>query len=527
MKTISIFRMLAAGMLFSVCSVSLSAQETPEFTPYYKYRVALKDKKHNPFSVRHPEAFLSQRAIERRERQGLSVKKTDLPLTPKYVEEVLATGVKYVEASKWNNTLVVSTTDTSLIEKVRTLDCVASARKVATYTRPARENRRDRHSLVGKKNQPAIAETPQQPQPEELKPDTLILDFNKKSIEDDITTLVAFVNAYNARHAQARPQTPAQEVVEEYNHYGDAKDQIEQLNGVALHNAGFTGEGMVIAIIDGGFYNADIIPGLKGAKILGTRDFVNPSPTSDIYNKQDHGMMVLSCIGANEPGKLVGTAPGASFWLLRSEDGDSEQLIEEDNWAAAIEYADSVGADVVNTSLGYNDFDNDIDDVKYYELNGHTQLISVSASLCAEKGIVLVNSAGNSGNDAWKLITSPADAEDVLTIGAVKKTGAIAEFSSLGNTTDGRIKPDVVARGYNAALYGDDGEVTAASGTSFASPITCGMVTCLWQALPQLKAKQIVELVRKVGDRAEHPDNVFGYGIPDYYKAYRLGLQMK
>ena len=305
--------------------------------------------------------------------------------------------------------------------------------------------------------------------------------------------------------------------------YGSfAYEQIAQLNGLALHGAGFKGEGMTVAIIDGGFFNVDVIKGFQNTKILGTKDFVDP--TENFYATGSHGMMVLSCMGANIPNYMVGTAPEASYWLIMSEDGASEQLIEEDNWSAAIEFADSVGVDVINTSLGYYDFDNKADNLGYESLDGHTHICSKSASMVASKGMILCCSAGNEGNGKWKKITAPADAIDVLTVGAVDPDGSRVAFSSQGNTADGRIKPDVMATGLPSAVYSTAGSLTYSAGTSFSSPILCGMVACLWQALPNLNAYQIMDVVRKSGNRADNPDELYGYGIPDFFKAYTIGL---
>jgi subtilisin family serine protease len=287
-----------------------------------------------------------------------------------------------------------------------------------------------------------------------------------------------------------------------------------------LHEAGFKGQGMTIAVVDGGFHNFDRIPALDNVKVLGTKDFVNPN--SDIYAEATHGLSVLSCMATNKPGVMIGTAPEASYWLLRSEDSDSEYPIEQDYWVAAVEYADSVGVDLINTSLGYNEFDDSSMDFKLRDLNGKHSVISRAASRLADKGMILVCSAGNSGNSVWKKITPPGDAENVLTVGAIVwQTGVIASFSSVGNTQDGRVKPDVVAAGVRADVINSHGSQGKANGTSFASPIMCGMVACLWQACPTLTAKEVIELVRQAGDRAEFPDNIYGYGIPDMWKAYQ------
>ena len=292
-----------------------------------------------------------------------------------------------------------------------------------------------------------------------------------------------------------------------------------------MHAAGFDGKGMHVAVIDAGFYNADEIKFFRKMDLLGTRDFVNPN--SDIYAENAHGLMVLSCMAANSPKVFVGTAPKASYWLLRSEDNDSEQPIEEDYWAAAIEFADSVGVDVVNTSLGYYEFDKGFPAYRYRDLDGHYSLMSHSASMAADKGIVVVCSAGNSGDDPWKKVTPPGDSENVLTVGAVNKNLVNARFSSIGNSADGRIKPDVMAVGVSSVVTGTDGSVSKGNGTSFASPIMCGVVTCFWQACPWLTAKEVIEAVRQVGDRVDYPDNIYGYGVPNLWKAYQKELEKR
>ena len=307
--------------------------------------------------------------------------------------------------------------------------------------------------------------------------------------------------------------------------YGPAITQIQLSNGDKLHDAGFKGKGMTIAVIDAGFHNLDKITAMRNIRVLGVKDFVNPQ--ADLFAESSHGLSVLSCIGMNRPGIMTGTAPEASFWLLRSEDEYSEHLVEQDYWAAAVEFADSVGVDVLNTSLGYYAFDDKSKNYKYRDLDGRHALMSRQASHIADKGMVLVCSAGNSGMGAWKKITPPGDAENVLTVGAINKQAVLAPFSSIGNTADNRIKPDVVAVGEGADVIRTDGNQGKANGTSFSSPIMCGMVACLWQACPRLTAKELIELVRTSGDRADYPDNIYGYGVPDMWKAYNSYKQKK
>ena len=222
---------------------------------------------------------------------------------------------------------------------------------------------------------------------------------------------------------------------------------------------------------------------------------------------------------------MVGTAPEASYWLLRSEDADTEHLVEQDYWAAAIEFADSVGVDVVNTSLGYRAFDDKSKNYQYRDLDGKHALMSRSAGMAADKGMVVVCSAGNEGMKPWKKITPPGDAFHVITVAAIDSMLVNAPFSSVGNTADGRVKPDVAAIGLKSVVMGNKGTVSRANGTSFASPTMCGLVACLWQACPQLTAKELIELVRKSGNRIDYPDNIFGYGIPDVWKAYKSTLK--
>ncbi len=426
--------------------------------PVYRYRVSLTDKQATEYSLSRPEQFLSQKALERRARQGLVVDSTDLPVPAVYVKKLSDVGVKVVGTSRWNNTVLVETTDTTDVATLEALPFVCETLKVWTSS-------------------------------------------------DSIPTRDA------DRKKRVNP------IRQEYkNYYGAAQNQVEMLDVDKLHEAGFRGKGITVAVIDGGFLNADTIPLLHGVKIEGTYNFVHPG--WDVYAELDHGMSVLSCMAANHPYTLVGTAPESSYWLFCSEDPDCECLAEEDYWVQAVEYADSVGVDIVNTSLGYYAFDDASQNYKYRDLDGRTSLMSFTASLAADKGMVIVCSAGNSGDKQWKKITPPADADNVLTVGAVDANGVNTTFSSVGWTADGRVKPDVMARGGAAAVIRSNGRVAPANGTSFSAPILCGAVACLWQACPHLTAKDIIEIVRQAGDRYNYPDNIYGYGIPNFWNAY-------
>lgn len=423
-----------------------------------KYRVSLTDKLATTYSLQRPEEFLSEKALARRARQQLEVDSTDLPVCESYVNEVRAKGVKIIVKGKWENFVTVSCNDSTYMDQVAALPFVKSVEKVWTAPR---------------------------------------LEKKKTATKRDTLNTAPY-----------KTEKP----------YGTAYSQLSLSRGDSLHEAGFRGEGMTIAIMDAGFHNVDIIPAFKNTRVMGTKDFVGQSKS--IYMEGDHGLKVFSCMGANQPHAMIGSAPAASYWLFRTEDEYSEHLVEQDYWAAAIEYADSVGVDVVNTSLGYTSFDDGSKDYKLRNLDGEYSMMSRQASKVADKGMVLLVSAGNSGQGSWKKITPPADARNVLTVGAITNSGKLAPFSSIGNTTDNRIKPDVVALGMFASVIGTDGQPTTANGTSFATPILCGMVACLWQARPELTAKQIIALVRQSGDRVDFPDNIYGYGVPDLWKAY-------
>lgn len=430
----------------------------------FRFRVRLTDKKNNPYRLSRPEEFLSPKSLERRKRLGLKVDSFDLPITPRYLSELKKTGVKIFNQSKWNNTVVVEVADSALMKCVRALPFVKGTRCVWEG-------------------------------PDSVRTGSGLMIEDRRAIVTD-----------------KRDSLP--------HYYGHSAKQVEMLGVDRLHRDGYTGKNVTIAVIDGGFFNADVIAGLKELRILGTKNFAVPG--TDTYAELDHGMMVLSCIGSNQPHFLVGTAPGASFYLIQSEDGRTEQLVEEDNWCAAVEYADSVGCDMITSSLGYTQFDHHYMNHRYYEADGRTALNSRSASLAASRGLLLLNSAGNSGTMPWKKICFPGDATDILTVGAVDSVKVNTVFSSVGNTADHRVKPDVMAMGQACAVYNDDGSITKVNGTSFSCPILCGAVACLLQAYPTKTPVEVMNAVRLAGDNVAHPDNIYGYGIPDMNKAFRI-----
>ncbi len=428
------------------------------------YRIYLRDKdlEHTPYSLSEPQKFLSLRALQRRERQGIQLDETDLPVAPAYQKAVESAGLEVVGKSKWNNTLLVRIHKEKELRKLEDFSFVTSVKKV--FVSPDSVSERKRYGVRNEFNQ----------------------------WEDTR-------EEFGASHAQ-----------------------VKAMDGFRLHQSGFRAKGMMIAVFDGGFMNVDKIPAFHGIKLAGINDFVVPR-SQNIFKEMEHGTMVLSTMAINSPHYYIGVAPEAEYLLVRCEDERTESLAEEDYWAEAAEYADSCGVDVINSSLGYHDFDDATMNHTYSEQDGMTALISRSASMCADKGIVCVNSAGNDGMGSWKKINFPADAKDILTVGSINESGKNAPFSAVGPTADGRIKPDVMAYGSPTSVVTGRGAIINDNGTSFSAPLVAGMVACLWQALPKKTARQIIELVKMAGSNQQHPDNVFGYGVPDFWKAYQMG----
>ena len=444
-----------------------------------KHVIFLKDKNNNPFSLSNPSAFLTQRSLNRRTREGIALDMKDLPVTPSYVAQISATGATVYFSLKWFNAVVVATSDASILSAIAALPFV------------------DHIDQVSKKNPVHTAGNPGTMQWNGIPPYTISMMPNPLAASS--SSVFDYGQGYNQAHMIA-------------------------VDG--LHNLGYSGEGMVIAQLDAGWYHVDQIAAFDSLwlhnQILGTRDFEVPGNNvfGDFMNS--HGTSVLSTMGANLPGQLVGTAPHASYWLLRTEDADIEVLAEEYNWAGGAEFADSVGADVLNSSLGYTTFDNPVYNHSWSDLDGNTAPGSRAAGLAASRGIMVVNAAGNEGSGSWKYIGVPADNDSVLTIGAVDAQGFYAPFSSTGPTADGRIKPDVVAEGSGTAVVGQSGGVGNGYGTSFASPIMAGAMACLWQSAPTYTPEQLRNAVRNTASRAALPDTLLGYGIPNLLNAHMV-----
>ncbi|MGN6194249.1 MAG: S8 family serine peptidase [Ginsengibacter sp.] len=455
----------------SLFSLNVSAQFT-------KYIVQFKDKTGTPFSINDPSKFLSAKAIERRAKQNILIDETDLPVVPRYIDSVRSSGnVIVLDESKWLNQVCIQTSDSTALAKINSFSFVVKTQPVKRLAQFAGRNK----------------------------------------LEEKISK-----NKFSEKISNISSSLSTRQIFDDYYSYGNSFAQVHIHNGEYLHNKGFHGEGMLIAIIDAGFYHYKTLPAFDSVnqrnQVIDTYDFVdNESSVNEDY---EHGMMCFSTIAANLPGQMVGTCPNADFLLYRSEDVSSESPVEEQYWIAAAERADSAGADVITTSLGYNLFDNPVFNYTYADMNGRATMIAKAATMAARKGMILLVAAGNEGDDSWHFITTPADADSILTVAAVDASGSVASFSSYGPSSDGRVKPTVASVGSGTAISSTTGPIVSGSGTSFATPNLAGLVTCLWQAFPDLTNMQVIQSVEKSSSIYNDPDNRIGYGIPDFIKAF-------
>jgi len=428
--------------------------------------VYFNDKPEADFYLNNPLEMLSQKALDRRTNQNIAVDYTDVPIHQPYIDALNNTGTVIVLAkSKWMNAVHIQGTFSSISDLVNFsfVESIQYANKAL--------NNSAKPNLNSKKHYP-----------------------NQKNLN-----------------------------LAENFAYGNSDNQIEIHNGHLLHQEGFTGTGKIIAVLDNGFIGVNTALPFERLHnenlILGGYDFVNRS--DDFYNGGNHGTRVLSVIGAYQENELIGTAPNASFYLFITEDNNSETPLEESLWVEAAETADSLGVDIINTSLGYATFDNPDYNYTYSDMDGITTFISKGLNFAYSKGIICITSAGNYGNASWQYITSPADALGAFSVGAVNNIGEYASFSSIGPTADNRIKPDVVAQGVASVNALPNGAINTSNGTSFSAPIIAGLTACLWEAFPDLNNEQLMQLIRESAHLYENPTFQLGYGIPDFYQAYQ------
>jgi serine protease AprX len=467
------FYLLITGFLFFAIAAH---------SQYSKYIVQFTNKKGTPHSLSNPATYLSSKAVERRTRYNINIDSTDLPVSPAYIDSIRnVPNVSIHNISKWLNQVCIITTDAAALSKINSFPFVKKTDAIAAVSYP---------------NDPG--------------------PVSKK------------FSSFNPVDIMPAPViSGATGTQQDFYDYGNNAGQVRIHEGEYLHNKGFHGEGITIAVLDGGFLNFKTNIALDSARInnqiLGEWDFVkNESSTNEDH---PHGFWCLSVIATNRPGVMVGTAPKAKFWLFRTEDVASEYPVEEQNWAVAAEFADSAGVDIISSSLGYSDFNDPVFNHSYAQRNGNTAISTIAADLAAKKGILVTNSAGNSGTNSsdLKFTICPADADSVLCVGATDVNGVIANFSSWGPNGAGKTKPNVVSVGANAVVASSiSGNPAVLSGTSFSNPNMCGLTACLWQAFPEFNNMEIISALQESAHKFNNPDDRFGYGIPNMRKAYEI-----
>ena len=452
MRTILLFAFLGIGL-------GLFGQTT---APKEKYWIFFTDK--GDLSAIKATDILSEWTLQRRMLRGIPIDLKDYPVNPQYVSGVAGLGIEKMKSSKWLNSMTAKM-DADDVAAVLALPYVKEVRKCRSYS----------------------------------------LDYGW--IDSDVSSKTT-------------------------GHFPEETQGQNSILGLdVLHNADggrLIGSGIRIAVMDNGFRGVDTVFAFQhlheDGRILATHDFVegdddvfthNYRGLSGLGGSEKHGTWVLSLIAGFEYTFYEGAAPGATFLLARTENDSIESHQEEDNWIAAAEWADSIGVDILSTSLGYSTDMADGTDYTYADLDGNTAIITLGADIAASRGLLVVNSAGNEGNHAWKYVTSPADGDSVVAVGAVDKDGIRTNFSSFGPTADGRIKPDLMAMGGGNKIVDPNGLVKTGSGTSFSCPMLSGFAACLWQSKPELTNMELLAFMKQSADRYLSPDTAYGWGIPN------------
>lgn len=455
-------------LFFFLLPISFYSQENEDAW------VFIKDKPNSATFLANPLQMLSQRSIDRREKSNIPIDEKDVPIHQVYYNELNnEVTIAVLGKSKWLNAIHVQGTVNqigTLLSKFTFIESIEYANKSL--------------NTIGKSK-------------------------GNKSLS----------NHYSKFN----------EVQTDFN-YGDANNQIEMLKGDYLHQQGLTGQNQVIAIIDAGFPNVNTLSAFQRLRdnnqILGGYNFADRN--TNYYSRNSHGTHVLSTIAGYIENEFVGTAPDAKFYLFISEIAETETVLEETLWVEAAERADSLGVDIINTSLGYTTYDNPNHSHSYADMDGNTTFISRGAEIGASRGMILVNAAGNSGTSSWRYVGAPADVSSVFSIGAVNAEENIASFSSFGPTADNRIKPDVLAQGQNTTIVNfSSGNVSTSNGTSFSSPVMAGVIACFWEAIPNKTNIEIMNLIRNSSDKFNNPSDQYGYGIPDFETAYNTILSLQ
>ncbi len=463
-----------------IITISITAQ-----AQYTRHIVQLTDKKGTTHTLASPASYLSPKAIERRTRQHITIDSTDLPVSAAYLDSLRKIpNVTVLNTSKWLNQVLIRTTDANALAAIKNYPFVKTAAPIGLRAQATQQ-------------------------------------------KDKAARFAGTITPLEPAAIQQAARTTGAVALE----YGSNYNQVHIHRGEYLHNLGFTGHGITIAILDAGFRAYNTNPALDSARlqnrILGTWDYVNNE--SSVTEDDTHGLYCFSIMASNRPGQIVGTAPHASYWLLRTEQTSAEYPVEEQYWAAAAEFADSAGADMISSSLGYIDFNDPAFDHSYAQRNGNTSIITQAADLAARKGMIVMNSVGNNGsrNDDLKYVSCPADGDSVVAVGATNTSGAMAAFSSWGPNGAGKVKPNIVSVGQGTVLASLTGMPATGNGTSYSNPNIAGLIACLWQAFPESSNMQIIEAVQKSAHKYNNPDDRYGYGLPDFKKAIASLVQQQ
>lgn len=430
--------------------------------------VYFRDKENVEASINNPLTILTQVSVDRKNKRGIAIDERDVPVNESYISQIKdVVGLEVLAKSKWLNAIHVRGEQAQI-------NILKNSFSFIDHIEFANDNLNSAAKLL--------------------------YQNDKFSIEN---------NQIN------------------YN-YGNTQNQIEMIGVDKLHLSDFTGEGMIIAVMDSGFPNVNTMNAFERLRnnndILGGYDFVDKTENIYDYSEGDHGTRILSTMAGYIEDEFVGTAPDASYYLFRTEDDASETIVEESYWVEAVERADSLGVDIVNTSLGYKEYDNSSHTHTEGDLNGSSTFITRAANIANDKGILVVTSAGNSGADG---VGAPADGTGVFSVGAVDKDGNYVNFSSQGSSAQATLKPDVVAQGFNSAVVDASNTITTNNGTSISSPLIAGGLASLWQALPEASNEDIKQYVRASSTQFNTPDYFLGFGIPNLELALNVGLSVR
>jgi serine protease AprX len=441
------------------------------------YLVYLTDKSKNDYNIERPWEFLSIDAIDRRNKYGIEIEELDLPVSENYIQQLkFISGVKYLHSSKWLNAVHIALEDSTPIQSIKKQSFVVKIEYLGTYDSKKNKDIKTIPELYFQKSKDL---------------QTLKRKFKLSSLSPD-----SFNNSQNQNMVIGIP---------------------------LVHQTGYAGKGIHIAVFDAGFHNAYQTPGMEDLieKSTFVRDFVDED--NSVWEDDKHGANVLSFMKTFQPGKYIGTAPFARYSLMRTEIADAELPLEELNWLLAAESADSLGVDMIIGSLGYHTFDESELNHKHADLNGITSIAAQAANIAHNKGIAVICSAGNEGNKKWRKIGTPADALGALAIGSSDLSGMHSNFSSEGLSADGRIKPNFTVPGFAVTVSSPNGFYKG-NGTSYAAPIFAGAMACLMEYRPNFHPDSLLNYILFSSTHQNYPDSLYGYGIPNFGLAlYRMG----